>query len=286
MRAALLIAGMVVHAVAQDLPKFEVASVKASLWEEGEGCPQSMKMDRGRVDIACATVATLIGYAFRISPERVKGPAWMTNARFNIAAKIAPGGSINQVPEMVRALLEERFKLAVHRGNTREAIYALVVAKGGLKVKEAEQKAGGPDSDASPDAFDFFGAVQTSMDPGGSTATIRGPRIGTVLETEERDRIQQWHAPSISMAGLADLLDKVAPLSSPIIDMTGLPGRYQLVLEVSLKDLSRGEPSDMEATVLRGFNDGLRKLGLQLERRTGTMESLIVDHVEKTPAGN
>ena len=286
MRAALLIAGIVVQAMAQELPKFEAASVKASLWEEGDGCPQSMKMDRGRVDIACATVATLIGYAFRISPDRVKGPAWMANARFDIAAKIPPGASVNQVPEMVRALWEERFKLAIHRGNTREAIYALVVAKGGLKVKEAEQKAGGPDSDASPAAFDFFGAVHTRMNTGDSTSTITGPRIGTVLETDERDRMQQWHAPSISLAGLADLLDKVAPLPAPIIDMTGLQGRYQLVLEVSLKDLSAGERSDMEATVLRGFNDGLRKLGLELERRTGTMESLIVDHVEKTPAGN
>jgi uncharacterized protein (TIGR03435 family) len=42
----------------------------------------------------------------------------------------------------------------------------------------------------------------------------------------------------------------------------------------------------MEQTVVRGFNEGLRKLGLKLERRKGTVEALIVDHVEKTPSEN
>lgn len=77
--------------------------------------------------------------------------------------------------------------------------------------------------------------------------------------------------------------------------MTGLKGRYQLVLEVSLRDLpgARREPpaadnptADMAETVLKGFNDGLVKLGLRLEHRKGPLEILVVDHVEKTPTEN
>jgi uncharacterized protein (TIGR03435 family) len=84
--------------------------------------------------------------------------------------------------------------------------------------------------------------------------------------------------------------------------MTGLKGRYQLVPEVSLRDLSGvrrhivgvgAEPvspdnpmSEMGTTVLKGFNDGLLKPGLRLEPRKGPLEILVVDHVEKTPTEN
>jgi uncharacterized protein (TIGR03435 family) len=43
---------------------------------------------------------------------------------------------------------------------------------------------------------------------------------------------------------------------------------------------------ERDDAVLRGFNDGLRKLGLQLERRKRPVETLFVDHVKKTPTEN
>jgi uncharacterized protein (TIGR03435 family) len=93
------------------------------------------------------------------------------------------------------------------------------------------------------------------------------------------------------MAGLADVLDHVAPLPLPVVDMTELRGRYRLVLDVTLADL-RNTPgggdrvADTEAMVLKSFNSGLRKLGLQLERRQGRVEMIIVDHVERVPTEN
>jgi uncharacterized protein (TIGR03435 family) len=74
--------------------------------------------------------------------------------------------------------------------------------------------------------------------------------------------------------------------------MTGWKGRYEMVLEVSLNELPGTQPAmknarvDLEAAVLKAFNDGLRKLGLQLERREGPVETFVVDHVERAPAGN
>jgi uncharacterized protein (TIGR03435 family) len=125
-----------------------------------------------------------------------------------------------------------------------------------------------------------------------SVTMISNPRMGTVRQTDGPAGVQRWEAASISFAGLADLLDDVAPLSSPIIDMTGLKGRYQMLLEVSLKD-PPGEPhaednptEDMGAKIVKRFNDGLLKLGLRLELRKGPVEILAVDHVEKTPMEN
>ena len=304
--------------------KFEVASVKPVLnWPPpsgvagergaaGGGCPTSMRVDRARVDFKCVTTAMLIGYAFRFSPERVTGPNWMTAGvppRFDIVAKIPEGASESLVPEMFQALLAERFKLVIHRGTANLPIYSLVVAKGGLKVKEATPEAGVqiPPTDADePRSLDtFYGNTRSRAIPneeGGDSVTISIPRMGTVRQTGDPHQVQRWEAPSISFAGLADLLDKVAPLSTPVVDMTGLKGRYQLVLEVSLRDLPgprRSIPgtggelaaadnpmADMEETVLKAFNQGLLKFGLRLEPRKGPLEVLVVDHVEKAPTPN
>ncbi|HEY6342181.1 MAG TPA: TIGR03435 family protein [Bryobacteraceae bacterium] len=95
--------------------RFEVASVKpVSNWPPsdvpgergaaGGGCPTSMKVEPSRVDFRCTTLVVLIGYAFRVSPERVTGPAWMMSPRFNIEANIPQGASKNQVPGNVPKL--------------------------------------------------------------------------------------------------------------------------------------------------------------------------------------
>ena len=287
-------------------PKFEVASVKPSTWRPragdgvrarsggGGGCPQSLRMNGGRVDFECATLPMLIAYAYRFSPDRLSGPDWMTgpgSPRFDVSAKLPDGAPKSQVPEMVRALLAERFGLAVHRGSATREILALVAAKGGAKLQATapeEGQAGEPETP--PEALGFFGGTQNrtvAVSGAGTYTLISGPRMGTVRETEGPNRLVRWDAPSITPAGLADLLDKVAPVPAPVLDMTGLAGRYRVVLEVSLNDLSlAGDPAEGEAAAVRAFNDGLRKLGLQLERRKGPVETIVVDHVEKTPTGN
>jgi uncharacterized protein (TIGR03435 family) len=145
----------------------------------------------------------------------------------------------------------------------------------------APASAGEEDTDIQP--IGFYGAIQDRTD--GAATIITSPRIGRVKQTQGGDELHlRWESEGITFEGLAELLDKVAPLSVPIVDMTGRKGRYQLSLDVSLAE--RAAPPDMEASVVRAFNDGLRKAGLQLERRRGAIRTLIVDHVEKTPTPN
>ncbi len=268
------------------------------------GCPTLMKVDPSRVDFRCSTLPMLIGYAFRISPDRVTGPEWMTavgSPRFDIAATIPRGAPTSQVPEMLQALLSDRFKLVVHRRTASLPIYALVVARGGLKVEKTTPQAiagsrpGEPEAPSSVDAF--YGTVQSRAAPNAGAEFLTNPRMGTVRQTGDPGGVQRWEAPDTSLGGLADLLDKVAPLPLPVIDMTGLGGRYQLVLEVDLSGAHRsfsvgethaaGDPgAEMEEHVLGAFNNGLLKLGLRLQRRKGPLETIVVDHVENTPTEN
>jgi uncharacterized protein (TIGR03435 family) len=268
--------------LAHGQPQFEVASVKPFIagpptaGRGSSGCVP-FKMDRGRVDI-CAPLAKVIEYAYRIPPGRIVGPEWLRDRKvaFAIAAKLPDGAPDNQVPEMLQALLADRFKLAVHRGTREEAVTALVVAKSGLKLQEAA-------------------AVED--DPG----AIDNPMIGPVRKTESAGPTLRWEAPNITLAGLAELCSGVG-FVPPVVDMTGVKGRYQVDLTVSLKDTFaaaasaagvRDDPAaadnartDMHDAMRNALNDSLQKFGLQLEVRRGTVEILIVDHVEKMPSGN
>jgi uncharacterized protein (TIGR03435 family) len=272
--------------LAQGQPQFEVASVKpfvpgpptAGGRDGGGGGCTPFKMDRGRVDI-CARLATVIGYAYRLPLYRIVGPNWLNDRRsgaFAIAAKLPEGSPVNQVPEMLQSLLADRFQLVVHRASREEFVTALVIAKGGLKLKEA---------------------ATVDDDPG----AIDNPGIGPVQKTESADHTYRWQAPSITLDGLADLCS-VAGFIPAIVNMTGVQGRYRVDLTVSLKrafvaaaaaseihdNPGAGDSAraDMQDALVSAFNAGLEKLGLQLERRKGIVETLVVDHVEKTPAGN
>ena len=300
--------------------EFEVASVKPSVMRPysggrsggGFGCAESFKMDRSRVDIGCISLGLLIASAFRTPLYRVAGPDWLHDrgsTRFDVDAKIPDGASQDQVPEMLQALLADRFKLAVHRATTEEEVVGLVVAKGGLRVKEATPgtDASAPELDAQPATITELGGLQTRVtrienaDGRGTTTVRSNPRIGIMREMDRLDGTFRWEAPSITLAGLADVLDRVGPLPGGVVDLTGLKGRYQVILEVSLKNAfaaaearraASGDPSappeplDMQHEVLKALNDGLWPLGLQLERRKAQAETLVVDHVEKTPTGN
>ena len=65
--------------------------------------------------------------------------------RFDIAARLPEGATKDDVPEMLRALLVERFKLAAHREKSEQPVLGLVVGKGGPKLKESTE---------TPEAFD------------------------------------------------------------------------------------------------------------------------------------
>lgn len=139
-------------------------------------------MDRGRVDI-CARLATVIGYAYRMPPYRIVGPNWLNDRRsgaFAIAAKLPEGSPTNQVPEMLQSLLADRFQLVVQRGSREEFVTALVIAKGGLKLKEASA---------------------VDEDP----SAIANPSSGAVHKTESADHTYRWEAPGITLDGLAEL---------------------------------------------------------------------------------
>src|SRR5579859_5375650 len=118
---------------------FEVASIKPS-------APLDMaalrvgkahigtRINASRVDIGTTPLFNLICTAYRLRPYQVSGPEWLKTTNFDIQATIPAGASADNVPDMLRTLLEERFGLKTHHDAKEQSVYALVVAKGGPKL--------------------------------------------------------------------------------------------------------------------------------------------------------
>jgi uncharacterized protein (TIGR03435 family) len=84
----------------------------------------------------------LIGDSYRVQHRQISGPDWLMSQRFDILAVIPAAQDNDQIPEMLGALLQERFKLKVHEGTKDEQVYRLVLANGGPKIQKAEKETG------------------------------------------------------------------------------------------------------------------------------------------------
>src|SRR5262249_56610795 len=109
-----------------------------------------MNVDGARVDIGYMSLADLIPIAFSVKAYQVSGPDWMREQRWDILAKMPEGATKEQVPQMLQELLKERFQLKVHRENREYNVYALVVPKGGHKLKESLPETEAPAAQAPP----------------------------------------------------------------------------------------------------------------------------------------
>lgn len=116
-------------------PAFEVASLKPDKSETGV---DRIKRANGSWIIENVSLKRLIGMAYGVAEGRdylLKGPDWIDTENFDIAVKFSPGTSDSQVLLMLQRLLDERFRLKLHRESQEFPGYALVVDKHGSKVR-------------------------------------------------------------------------------------------------------------------------------------------------------
>jgi uncharacterized protein (TIGR03435 family) len=287
---------------------FEVASIKPAqmitpaIVASGK-LHVGMSIDAARVDIGFLSLAELIPIAYKVKPYQVSGPDWMNVQRFDIIAKIPEGATKEQVPEMMQALLEERFQLKVHRENRDHNIYALVVSKEGSKLKEAPPDADEPAVDpATPGLPAGAGGNQIKINTGRDGATLVSPQVGTTRVIPSADGTMRMEMSRVSMPAFVEMLSRF--VDRPVVDMTDLKGRYQVALDLTMDSLmnmakaagvgigalgSRGEPgrpADASDPAGSSVFRSVQQMGLRLEPRRAPIEFIVVDHVEKMPSEN
>ncbi|MGA2119229.1 MAG: TIGR03435 family protein [Bryobacteraceae bacterium] len=289
---------------------FEVASIKVAVPPNPADIMAGklhvgMKVDGARVDIGFMSLADLIRAAYKIKPYQLSGPDWMGAQRFDILAKMPEGSDKDQVPEMLQALLAERFKLTVHRGSKEHAVYDLVVARGGAKLKESA-----PDPDAKPgDSAAGTDNQSPQIKVSGNTVTLRGGLgMGGGLTGNTKMTMNgtgmHMETAGLGMAGLADLLSSF--LDRPVMDRTELKGKYDIALDLSMDDMRNAARSaGMGGGMMMGPGGGgggpadtasdpasssiwaaVQAFGLKLDARKEPLETITVDRLEKAPTEN
>jgi uncharacterized protein (TIGR03435 family) len=263
--------------IAPARPVFEVASVKPAapgralppmLREviRGNGRPGEIAMTGpDRVRFQNSTLLDLIATAYSVRVAQVSGPAWLSDQGFDIEAKVPEGTPKEELNVMLRSLLEERFGLKVHRGTQTGPGFALVVGKDGPKMKPA-----------APPPAPVEGLTDEER-----KAKLQQMQAGLASQQKRMDEQLAAVGPfnnvgwgSISMEVLAAQLVRLA--GAPVIDETGLAGEYKVTLDTwSNPDIPGG-------TIF----DAVEKLGLKLEPRKVTVETVVVDQVSKTPSAD
>ncbi len=115
-------------------PEFEVVSVKpAPLPLNGVSSRESV--DKGLLTYTNFTLRRLISNAYGVTEGQIVGPPWISENLYHVQARLPAGASQSDVPAMLQAMLAEHFKLAVERAQKNIPVYALVIAKGGHKMK-------------------------------------------------------------------------------------------------------------------------------------------------------
>jgi uncharacterized protein (TIGR03435 family) len=267
--------------------EFEVASIKPSQDSGGPQVHVGIQVDGAQVHLKVVSIRDCIRTAYRLKDYQISGPDWMGASRFDIDAKLPANAPRDQVPEMLQALLSTSFQLKSHRESKEFPVYALVKI-GESKLKESPVDPADAGADPAKDA------VQVSAS--GSRA---GVNISLGRGSYFNFANNKLEARKITLQLFSDMLARFS--DRPVVDMTGLMGRYDLDLDVTPEDyrsmlirsaINAGVNLPPEALrLLEGSNGeslhaALRMVGLKLEARKAPLDVLVVDHLAKAPIDN
>jgi uncharacterized protein (TIGR03435 family) len=251
--------------------RFEVASVRSNT----SGAPPGGWSTKGRTFSAMnqplrQIIALAYGIAGPASYRLVGGPEWIGRGggppfgtiRFDIVATLPEGTGARDVPAMLRALLSERFGLAVHTEIRAAPAYALRLARSDGRL--------GPQLRKAP--IDCAGLAPEAVPP--SKPGERGPCDselgGAVLGRGQR------------IAALTNMLTPF--VGRPVVDRTGLSGPFDF--DLTFPELDAGPGGGGAANDLGGgvFTAVQEQLGLKLESAEASVEFLVIDRVEPPTA--
>ena len=268
-----LVSGFLIHAEDAAGPKFEAASIKTCGFEPPPA--RGSKTSPDRVHLICQTLSTLMQSAygsdvdahFRPVPaaEILAGPDWIRSTRYVINARTkAPQTQGEMHGPMLRSLLEDRFQLRVHHETRTVPVYALRVTNAGVKLEPSQR--------GSCIAVDWDHSPPLQK-PGQPFPKLCG--MARLVNTGFYD----------DGATIADFCQYFSGLlGRPVIDRTGMTGKFNIHLDVSAADLGYPTPYSVpldSAVLFAAVNGAMRKHGLEMEAVKGPKEFLVVDSAER-----
>ncbi len=250
---------------------FEVVSVK-----HADGPTSVYEETPGRIRYRCS-LWSLVQRAYGVTTYDLENTGVLPSDLYEIAATLPQGAGKEDIPAMLRSLLEDRFRFSSHWVEKPMAVDKLTVDPAGLKLQLHHENGDKPVTDP------------PFMAQGGN-----GPAKFSGAATIQK---------------LAEFLQ--SGLGHPVIDGTGVDGVFDIVLDTRFPPIEvdrtaltnlplfQGRtPADPDAPVditIRGMTihgdapeigTALKKLGLRLDKGRGNVRVLVVDSVNKTPTPN
>lgn len=234
------------------LPAFEVASVKPVPAQPGFRQPGVLHLENGRLTMHNFSLMDLVSWAFDMKYWDIVVPSWAAprpeQPLYDIDAEADGPVPQQQVRLMLQRLLAERFQFAAHH-EMREGVHReLRVAKGRPKLQEAGAVA--PDT------------PKIKIDRANSRIICTGAGIDDLLVF-------------LNMTGI----------DGAIYNQTGLTGQYDFTLDYG-RYLEDSDPAHRLNALQQARIDAMRPLGLEVVEAKISVDTLVIDHVEKLPTAN
>jgi uncharacterized protein (TIGR03435 family) len=278
-RVALLGAGLTGLAFCQAQlpparPGFEVASVKPAANADGRALLQAAP---GRLMMTNLALRRLILIAYGVQDYQLLGdPPWLGSEHYDIQAKADGNSSVQQMEgPMLQVLLEERFKLTLHREKRQLPVYELAVVKGGAKLQHSK-----PGS-CTPYSLDAPPPPSTPSEPRPAFCGLHGAVDGLNRTLDGKGVTMEMLAANLSRA-------YNSLLGRNVVNATGLSGTFDVHLTWAIDPLTAAAapdtappPDPTGPTILTALQE---QLGLKLESAKGPVEVLVIDHIEKPSA--
>jgi uncharacterized protein (TIGR03435 family) len=250
---------------AANAPAFEVASIRIAPPTEPGLVETHFGSSTLTLNRVILSIPVMVAYG--VQSFQISGPnALLAGNRYDIVAKAPRPVPESQMRLMLRTLLAQRFHLVLHWEKKEMPVLALVVAKSGLKFQETPP---GTNVNASGRTLNGFSDVGYQYSQG------QDGRAHRVLT-------------NASMAAIAQLLGGNCVGGdghTPVVDMTGMDGRFDLTFTDPPRSSFDDPPmGDYKLSACREMiqND----LGLTFERRKAPVDMLVVDHADKVPTEN
>lgn len=257
--AAMLLASVLRCAQGQTAEKVESMAIDAHPSIELATVKRSDPMDQAhrftieghRILIENQTVSMMIQMSYGVHVRQlVGGPSWIESERFDIQAlpDVAGQPDVLQFKEMVRKVLEERFGLKMRTEKQEMPRYTLTVAKGGPKMEPTK---------GVPDGLPRINGNGNKMS---MSLTMKNVTMGDVAQQ------------------LQGALDR------PVVDETGLKGKYDLSLKWLQPDAAPAAADDADSALPGVFTALQEQAGLKVEPTKGEVDVLVITHVEQPSA--
>ena len=225
----------------------------------------------------------LVGAGFGARRMDVQGgPGWLDADRYDVLAKSEGNGAALSATPMLQTLLEDRFKVKVHKEVRNSPVYILTVANGGIKLQ--------PTKEGSCTPIDLNN-LQPPMLPKPGEPMPRYCGLGGRRTSNGSLTVEDWYGVTMS-----EFAGRMLPgnLDLPVVDKTALAERYDVHIEfvreyymsgpVKLNGVDVPTPPAGDSAGPSIFSALEKQLGLKLSRGNAPLDVVIEDHAEKPSA--